>query len=376
MRIDPFWLERYFARHEHTAGDTLTSSDCEPLAQAELLGLADDETKAMWDNLVLGYTEYRGLTVLREEIARTYEGISPEEVLVAAPEECIFLAMNCLLERGDHVVCTWPGYQSLYQLAESLGCEVDRWEPDEPEGWRFDPGRLRELLKPSTKLIVVNFPHNPTGYLPPGDEFSQMVDIARERGIHFFSDEMYRLLELDPALRLPAACDLYDRAVSLFGMSKSFGLAGLRIGWLATEDHGLYEKMSAFKDYTTICSSAPSEVLSLVALRAGDLIVSRHLERIRRNLELLDSFFERRSDLFRWSRPAAGSIAFPRLLTGASSKEFCAGVLDKTGMLLLPSTLFDYGMSHFRVGFGREGLPGKLERFDAYLQNSSWGQTP
>jgi len=162
-------------------------------------------------------------------------------------------------------------------------------------------------------------------------------------------------------------CDLYEKGISLFGMSKSFGMAGVRIGWLATRDSALYEKMAAFKDYTTICSSAPSEVLSLIGLRARELIVGRNLERIRRNLELLDAFFERRAGLFRWVRPPAGTVAFPRLLTGQSSAEFCAGLLEKTGLLLLASTLFDYGTGHFRVGFGREDMPEALELFEEYL---------
>ncbi len=370
VRIDPFLLERFFAKSEFDVRYTLTSSDCEPLSQAEVLDLADDETRRLWDELKLGYTEYRGLPPLREEIARTYEGIEPDQVLVAAPEECIFIALNCILEKGDHVICTYPGYQSLYQIARWLGCEVDLWEPDESSGWRFDVGFLRERLRPNTGLVVVNFPHNPTGALPPVDDFLEVVKLARERGIHLFSDEMYRCLELDEGARLPAACGLYDRAVSLAGMSKSFGMAGVRLGWLATADCDLYDRMSAFKDYTTICAPAPSEVLSLIALRAREAVVGRHLERIRRNLELLDSFFDHRADLFAWNRPTAGSIAFPRLLAGLDSPDFCADAMEEAGILLLPSTVFDYRDRHFRVGFGREDMPEVLLRFDEYLEKT------
>ncbi len=365
--IEPFRLERRFASHEYTARSTLTASDCEPLAQSEVVALADDEARGMWEDLKLAYTEYRGLGLLREEISGLYESVSPDEVLVAAPEECIFLAMNCLLEKGDNVVCTWPGYQSLYELARSMGCEVELWEPDEASGWRFDPARLRGLARPDTKLIVVNFPHNPTGFLPERTEFEEMVGIARGCGAHLFSDEMYRLLELDPAARPPAACDLYDRGISLFGMSKSFGMAGVRIGWLAARDQALYRRMAAFKDYTTICSSAPSEVLSLIGLRARDTIVGRNLERIRRNLALLDSFFEQRAELFEWVRPACGTIAFPRLLNGPDTPELCRELLERTGLLLLDSTLFDYGRRHLRIGFGREDMPEALALFEENL---------
>jgi aspartate/methionine/tyrosine aminotransferase len=365
--IEPFRLERHFAGYEYTARSTLTSSDCEPLSQSEVVALADEETLRMWEGLRLAYTEYRGMSPLREEIAGLYESVSPDGVLVAAPEECIFLAMNCLLEKGDRVVCTWPGYQSLYELALSLGCEVDRWQPEEADGWRFDPEVLRSMVKPDTKLVVVNFPHNPTGFLPDRREFEEVVDISRRSGAYLFSDEMYRLLELDPGARLPAACDIYEKGMSLFGMSKSFGMAGVRIGWLATGDAALYRKMAAFKDYTTICSSAPSEVLSLIGLRARDRIVGRNLDRIRRNLVLLDAFFERTAELFDWVRPFSGTVAFPRFTAGLSSPGFCEGLLERTGLLLLPSTLFDYGTSHFRVGFGREDMPEALTLFEEYL---------
>ena len=296
MQIEPFALERYFARYEFTARHLASCSDCDGLALEELLALADDETRALWRDLRLGYTESLGHPLLRTEIASMYEGAGADDVLTGAPEELIFLAMNCLLEPGDHVIATFPAYQSLHQIAESMGCEVTRWQPDEGRGWLFDPDFVRAHLGPRTRLIVANFPHNPTGALPPRAVYDELVVIARERGVHLFSDEMYRGLELDPAQRLPAGCEVYERAVSLSGMSKVFGLAGTRIGWLVTHDGALLARMAALKDYTTICSSAPSEVLALMGLRARDRIVARHVERIGHNLALLAQFLDRRAD--------------------------------------------------------------------------------
>ena len=368
MRIEPFRLERYFAEYEFAAPYLLSSSDCEALSVAELLELADGETRRLWDGMRLGYTETAGSRVLREEIARLYAGIGPDEVLVAAPEEAIFIALNCLLEAGEHVVCSFPGYQSLYEIPVALGCEVDMWRPDEGAGWRFDPDELESLVRPNTRAIVVNFPHNPTGYLPPAADFRRIVEIASESGAYLLSDEMYRFLELDPADRLPPACGLYDRAVSLFGMSKTFGMAGARIGWLATGDRELYRRMAAFKDYTTICSSAPSEVLSLIALRAREAIVDRHLATITANLEALDGFFRRRSRLFDWVRPRAGTTCFPRMLFEEDAATFCGEVTARSGVMLLPSTVFGVE-GHIRVGFGRTGMPEALERFERFLED-------
>ncbi len=371
MRFDPFKIERFFASHEFDVRYTLTSSDCEPMSLEQLLQLADGETRRAWEALRMGYTETQGSPALREEIAKLYTTLSPDDVLVAAPEEGIFVAMNCLLEKGDHVICTFPGYQSLYQVAESIGCEVDLWKPDEAADWRFDPSFVSERLRPSTRLIVMNFPHNPTGALLALPDFDAVIDLARGRGIAVFSDEMYRFLEHDPSARPPAACDVYDGAVSLFGMSKSFGLAGLRIGWLATRDRALYNKMAEFKDYTTICPPAPSEVLTLIALRARETILGGNLALIGRNLAKLDEFFERRSDMLAWHSPIAGSVALPRLLLDVSAQDFCSGVLEKKGVLLLPSTVFDYDERHFRLGFGREDMPEALALLDEYLDTLS-----
>lgn len=379
MNLKPFKLERYFAQYEFSARYLLSSSDCDGLALGELLALADSETLHLWEGLRLGYTESLGHPQLREEIAGLYRGISPNDCLVAVPEEGIFLALNAILEAGDHVICTFPGYQSLYEIAKGLGCAVTKWMPQEENGWRFDPGILEQNIRPNTKLIVLNFPHNPTGYLPPRDEYQRMLDIAGEHGIIVFSDEMYRFLEHDPKDRLLSACEMYDRAVSLFGMSKTFGLAGARIGWLATQAKDLYARMATLKDYTTICSSAPGEILSIIALKAKEAIITRHLRRIERNLGLLDSFFEEFSDRFDWVRPKAGTIGFPRLLEdgdaddngaahAANATEFCRKVVTEANIMLLPSTVYDYGDQHFRVGFGRENMPEALEKLAEFLR--------
>jgi len=368
MSIKPFLLERYFAKHEFSAPHLLSSSDCDGWAQSEILGLADAEARGLWDGLRLGYTESRGAPILRREIASLYAGVDPEQVLVAAPQELIALAMNALLKAGDHVICTFPGYQSLYEIARDLGCEVEMWEPSEEEGWRFDPARLEAMIRPDTKLVVVNFPHNPTGALPSKEDFRRIVEVVRARGVRLFSDEMYRLLELDEADRLSPACELYDQAIVLSGMSKAFGMPGIRIGWLVAKDAALYERLAELRDYTTICSAAPSEVLALVGLRAQATILARHRERISRNLRLLDVFFERRKDSFSWVRPKAGTVAFPAYRGAGSVEELCARAVREAGVMVLPSTVYEYDRPHIRVGFGREGMGEALKRFESFFR--------
>jgi aspartate/methionine/tyrosine aminotransferase len=367
MNLEPFALERYFAKYEFSVPYLLSSSDCDGWLMSEVLGLADAQALELWRNLRLGYTESLGHPLLRQEVAMLYKGVHADQVLIVAPEEGIFLAMNCLLEKGDHVICTFPGYQSLYQIAVGLGCEVTRWEPDENASWRFDPEFLKRSIRPSTRLIVWNFPHNPTGFLPTVSDFQAMMAIANEHNVRVFADEMYWMLEIDPAQRLPSAVELSDTAIALFGMSKSFGLAGARLGWLITKDAELHARLAAFKDYTTICSSAPSEILALIALRAKDTILTRHRERIAKNLGLLDDFFLRHHLLLSWVRPTAGTIAFPRVTGSLSSWSLAQRAVKETGVMILPSRVYGYGDAHFRLGFGRANLAEALARFETCL---------
>ncbi len=368
MKLLPFKLERYFAQYEFSARYLLSSSDCDGLQQTELLKLADPETSRLWNELSLGYTESRGLPLLRSEVAKLYDGITPDNVLIITPEEGIFIALNTILGKGDHVVCTYPGYQSLYEIAQGIGCDITKWEAEEKNGWRFDPDTLKNSIRPHTKLLIFNFPHNPTGYLPTKEDFRRIMEIAREHNLFVLSDEMYRLLEFDPNDRLPSAPEVYDNAVSLFGMSKTFGMAGVRIGWLITKNAAWYKKIVAFKDYTTICSSAPSEILSLIALRAKKQIIQNHLTRIKRNLGLLDTFFNAHKKQFSFVRPKAGTIGFPKILGGTGALDFCQKLVQTTGIMLLPAAVYDYGDTHFRIGFGRENMPEVLHTLDEYLQ--------
>jgi len=368
MRTAEFALERYFARWEFAVEHLLCASDVQGLSMAEVLALADDETRALWDGLTLGYTESTGHPLLRREIAALHEHLEPEDVLVfAGAEEAIFCLANVLLGPGDHTVVTWPGYQSLYEVARATGAEVTLHELREDARWALDIDLLRRQVTPATRLIVVNAPHNPTGMQPDRATFDALVGIAADAGAHLFLDEVYRFLEFDPADRLPTGADALERGISLGVMSKSFALAGLRIGWLATRDRDLLARCAAFKDYTTICSSAPSEVLALIGLRARDAVLARSRGIVAANLDLLDAFFESWADRFSWVRPAAGSVGFPRLtVPGVAIDDWAAGLVEAEGVLLLPGSQLGFGGNHFRRGFGRTDLPVALERLESY----------
>ncbi len=372
MRIAEFALERYFARWEFAVEHLLCASDVQGYPMGELLALADDETRALWDGLTLGYTESSGHPLLRREIAALYETIEPEEILVfGGAEEAIFCLANAELGPGDHAIVTWPGYQSPYEVARATGADVTLHELREGDGWAIDLDRLRAQITPATRLIVVNAPHNPTGMLPDRATYDSLVAIAADAGAHLVVDEVYRFLELDQADRLPAGADALERGVSIGVMSKSFAMAGLRIGWLASHDRELLARCAAFKDYTTICSSAPAEILALIALRAREGVLARSRSIVAANLERLDRFFDDWPDRFAWVRPRAGSVGFPRLtVPGITIDDWSAALVEAEGVLLLPGSQFGFGGNHFRLGFGRTDLPVALERLEAFADRT------
>ena len=370
MHIPDFELERYFARWEFAAPYLLCASDVEGWRMADLLALATPEDRARWDNLTLGYTETPGLPALREAIAGMYPGLSPDDVLTfAGAQEALFVAMNVQLGPGTHAVVTWPGYQSLYEVARATGAEVTLLPLREDTGWALDLDALKAALRPDTRVVVVNFPHNPTGALPDRATFQALCALCEARGILLFSDEVYRLLEYDPEDTLPPAASCFAKGASLGVMSKAFGLAGLRVGWLACRDAELLARCRAFKDYTSLCNSAPSEVLALIALKAKEQVLARSRGLLTANLALLDAFFARHAEVFHWVRPRAGSVAFPRLLRNVPVARFTEALIAREGVLLLPGDVYGFPGAHFRLGLGRANLPEALERLERFVRD-------
>ncbi|MHB8674297.1 MAG: aminotransferase class I/II-fold pyridoxal phosphate-dependent enzyme [Candidatus Limnocylindrales bacterium] len=375
MRIADFELERYFARWEFAVRYVLCASDVEGWRMVDLLALADPEARALWEGLRLGYTESNGHPALRAEIAALYETVRPDDVLVfAGAEEAIFCLANVLLGPGDHAIVAWPGYQSLHEVARAVGADVTLHELREDDGWALGVDRLLGAIRPETRAVIVNAPHNPTGSLPTHEEWRALSATCVERGIHLVADEVYRYLEFDEADRLPAGADAAPGlGISIGVMSKSFALAGLRIGWLASTDRELLARCAAFKDYTTICSSAPAEILALIALRARDVVLARSRGIVAANLPLVDAFLERWAAAFSWVRPRGGSIGFPRLRADVPIERFAADLVEAEGVLLLPGSTFGHRGNHFRLGLGREDLPAALAGLERFAERTLRG---
>jgi aspartate/methionine/tyrosine aminotransferase len=242
MKIKPFRIEEYFAKYEFTAKYLLSSSDAESWTIGDLLELEPGGQERLLSHWC-GYTEAPGAPWLRKEIASIYQNTEAENVLVtSAAEEGIFLAYHALVGPGDHVIVETPCFESGLEVARSTGAEVSEWRRRGEDGWTHHLAALEKLMRPNTKMMYINTPHNPTGLLMSRTVFERVMELAADRKIIVFSDEVYRELEHDPAKRLPAACEWYEHGVSLGSMSKTYGLPGLRLGWLASRNASVLQR--------------------------------------------------------------------------------------------------------------------------------------
>jgi aspartate/methionine/tyrosine aminotransferase len=353
-------------KYEFAAKYLLSSSDAESQTIEQLLALEPGAHHAFLKHWC-GYTESPGAPWLREVLATIYTQIKPDQlVVVSAAEEAIFLFYHALLTPQDHAIVETPCYESALTVPKSTGAAVSEWRRKSENGWAHDLAALEGLIRPNTRALYINTPHNPTGLLMRLEIFRGVMELAARHGIYVFCDEVYRELEHDPVTRLSAGCDLYDRAISLGSVSKTYGLPGLRLGWLACRDAALLQKIVSLKHYTTICASAPSEFLTALAFRHRQKFIDRNRQIVLRNLAQLAAFFARHAERFSWTSPNASTIGFARLLPQQDVQAFCERLVQQAGVLLLPGTVYDEP-AHIRFGYGRRNMPESLAQFEAWL---------
>jgi aspartate/methionine/tyrosine aminotransferase len=365
--VPPFLIERFFAAHEFSTQHLLGVSDCETRSVRELLALEPDAGERL-AGLRLGYTESGGSPELREAVAAPLPGVGPDDVLVhnAAVEVLLTVAL-AVLERGDHAVVHHPGYQAQWTAAEIAGARVSRWRARPELDWAPDLDELPALLdRPRTRLLVVTTPHNPTGFHFDEPALRRVLALAEERGIVTLVDEAYRGTEYDPSDRLPSAATLSETAAALGLVSKGLGLPGLRVGWLVTRSRALREAVARAKDYTSICASAPSELLAALAVRHAETLLGETRARLRRHLGLLSETLGRHPDRFRWVPPRAGPVTFPTLRRDEPD-ELARRLREEADVLVVPGTVFDDASREVRIGFGRTGFPEGLAALDRWL---------
>lgn len=368
-----FKLEEYLGEYEFSDVEMICASDLDGWPMQDILDMADAECRALWKNLSLGYTEVRGAPLLRRDILSTYStsfDVAQNIIVTSGAEEALYASMQALLSKDDHVIVMSPCYQSHVEIPKAMGCQVSEWVLKADEFWQPNVERLRQLIRPETKLIVINMPHNPTGMICSKQVLDEIVEIAKGANAYLLNDEVYRDMEHDTADQLPHIADVYEKGISVNVMTKSYGLAGLRIGWVVSPDSELIEKIESYKHYLSICSSAPSEILSMIALRNRHKIFQHNKAYMLKNFVQFQKFMKKYQAQFEWVEPKGGCIGFVKIKHAElNSQSFCDNVREKANLLLLPGAVYDVQEPYFRIGFGRKNFLKLLKRFEAYLDD-------
>ncbi len=370
MNLPEFKLETYFAEWEFKAPHLLCCSDMQTIRMNELLNMADSSLLERWNSLSLGYTETKGDPELRREISQLYSYISQDEVLVCpGAEEAIYATFKALITSDDHVLVFTPCYESLQTIPESTGASVTAIPLSEENNWKIDLSLVRQSVRPNTKWIILNAPHNPTGAIPDRSTIDGLIEIAKECDAYIFCDEVYRYLEICEEDRLPPIVDLYEKGISCSVLSKAFGLSGLRIGWIACRNQKALDLAQGYKHYLSICNSAPSEVLGIIALRNRKSILSKNRALLLQNFNLLSECIESRRNVLSWIPPKGSCTGVVRLKSNESIDLFANRLVEQEGVLILPASVYNMKGNYFRIGFGRANFADSLKRFERFLES-------
>ena len=363
--IKPFGVERWFAKYEFTTEINVAESCIKPLSLAELCGMVGVDAAGLFGDEPLGYVDSAGSPGLRALVSGMYPGSGPEEVLITHGAIEANFALHCaLVEPGDVVICQFPAYQQLFEVARSRGAEVRFWRLRPENGFAPAIDDLKALALGRVKLIVLNNPHNPTGAVLDESGLREVIEVADHCGAAVHVDEVYHgIFHREPA---PTARALDPRVCVTSSMSKVFGLSGVRLGWVSAPAQAI-DACAVIRDYTSICPSCLSERVSSAVLAKRDAFLARSVALARTNLALVADWMAGNRRFLSWIPPAGGVVSFPVYAAPLSSERFCSRLAEERGVLLIPGTCFDME-GRFRLGFGydteklREGLC-RLESF-------------
>ncbi|GAN46994.1 class I and II aminotransferase [Methylobacterium sp. ME121] len=368
-----FALAAYLDRWSACAHHDLAASDSEPLSLAALLRLAGPEDRPRWRRADLGYADPRGASWLRATIAGCYRRLAADDVLVSAgAQEAVACVLSALLGPADHAVVVVPIYQPS-ELVVSRLCAADGVALRPEPAWTLDLDGLVAAIRPNTRLVLMNFPNSPTGASLDRTTLERLVDLCRRHGLWLVNDEVYRQTDLDPGRAVPPVVDVYERGISINGLSKGFGLPGLRVGWAACRDRGALDRVLAVKSLLSSCLAGPSEILAQVALRAEQRLTGRARAIGRRNHHRLRALLDRYPNLFDPEEPTNLAFACPRFRGREGATEFSKALASEDGVLVLPSALWHSALApvptdRLRLGLGRVGSGAALGILGDHLQ--------
>lgn len=363
MDMSKFLVDAYFTEYESKAQYMMGSSDPESLP---LKKVVSDLSK--YADEPLGYALGSGYLPLREKLSALYETITSDQIaMMNGGEETIYVTMRALLKPGAEIVVQMPAYQSLLVIAREIGCSIVEYRSGFEQNWAFDLNTLKTKITSQTSLLILNYPHNPTGACLTDSEMASIVELCREHNLYLIADEVYRFLHIDKSCTDASFADLYENAIALGSFSKTFATPGLRLGWVATKSSELMQKLLAYRHFTSTCSNLPCQWLANELLNKWDTIIQRNNAIVYRNAVLLEQFVKQHDDLFAYVPPKGATMAYVKLLAKQSAMDFCMEILEHTGVLIVPSSVLENSDEYLRVGLGRENFPECILLIDKYL---------
>lgn len=374
MNYETFALERWMTRWELEVTHDICESGIKPLSLADILTLLPENAAARLQSTIqsvpLGYSEARGTIELRSALADTYSSTSPEEILVTTGAiEANFLLFNVLVQPGDHVVVVDPAYQQLQSVPKALGADVELLSVVHDDGYHYDLDELRAMVRPETRLIVVNTPHNPTGAMLSDEQIEELIKIARENDAWILSDEAYRWIEHPGGESIPAPMrGRYEKGISVGTVSKPFGVPGLRIGWFAAPAE-IVQSAWGVRDYVSLSPAKLSDIITTQIIVHRDAIFARNAAIIGENLETANHWFAENAGIVTWTPPRAGLLAMMSYAVSIDSTTLGDRLAAEAGVMLAPGDAF--GMpGRLRIGIGQDPVIFRegLERTASFLR--------
>lgn len=369
MKIKDFLVEQWMNAYEDGAKYNIAETCVDSLSLNQLFELLGNGEEVLDDiiNTRLTYGHIFGSPELKQYIGDMYGGISEKNIITTnGAIGANFLSMYSLIEPGDEVVSVLPTYQQMYSIPESLGANVKILQLKPENNFLPDVDELKVLVSKNTKMICINNPNNPAGSLISEDMLLKIVEIAKEVDAYVHSDEVYRGLYQEEDVDIPSIINLYDKGISTGSMSKVFSLAGLRLGWIVTNEE-IINKVAKRRDYNTISCGVIDEKIATYVLKNRDKLLKRNHQIIRENLKILDQWVNKEKRVS-YIKPKAGTTAFIKYHLEIPSVDFCKGLIEEMGVLVVPGKCFDME-GYFRIGyaFNKNHLETGLKKISDYM---------
>ena len=305
-------------------------------------------------DIALRYGHHSGRADLKALIASQYENLTVENVIVTSgASEANFAIVAALVKPDDHVIVEHPNYTSLYDVPRALGCEVTLHSLKFEDKFKPDLDELKRLIKPNTKLISMTHPNNPTGSMISEKDLHEIIKIAESNDVYLMFDETYR--ELTFGEPLPTAASLSPKVISISSMSKSFGLPGIRIGWMAAQDQFMLDTVLAIREHISITNSVVGEEIAVRVLEKTDTYIKNALDHALRNFKLVKRWMNSQ-DKLEWVQPEAGVVSMPRIKAEVKidPEELWRLLVEKYKTFIIPGRCFEVDNRFFRLGFGSD----------------------